>query len=119
MKRRVKRIVPAIALAVVLGTTQIGCPFTAAGALIGLIAGAVSDDPAMDRNDHVRKGALIGLEVDAAVFCGITTGCMCSGDEGAPMQRSALLDFLETEVEGAPRNQVIVGPVGCTVRCSF
>jgi hypothetical protein len=114
-----RRLVPAVALALAVGTTQAGCPFTAAGALIGLISGAASDDPAMDMDDHVRNGAEIGLEIDAclliAFFESGTTGREAR-DDGTAL---ALLDRKDAEVKMGPRTKVIVGPTSCVLACRF
>lgn len=120
-----KRLIPAVALALVVGTAQPGCICTAAGALIGLIVGRASDDPGMDVNDHVRNGALIGLEIDAALFCGMSTGCWCSRDrvEGDRMYELALLDAsgpgAGANAKRGPRTEIIVSPTSCTLACRF
>lgn len=122
-KRFVKRLVPTVALAVVLGATQTGCPFTAAGALIGLVAGALCDDPFPDTNDRIRKhvldGAAIGFEMDMCLLAALfESGCASRGgdDDGTAL---ALLDLGNTEVKGTPRTKVIVGPTSCTLACRF
>ena len=118
-----KRLVPAVALALVLGATQPGCPFTAAGALIGLIAGAVCSDPYPDTNDriraHVTGGAEIGFQIDLALlYCLSESGCSLrdAEDDGTALAR---LGGAGTDVKGVPRTQVIVGPTSCVLACRF
>jgi len=114
-----RRLVPAVALALVVGATQPGCPFTAAGALIGLIAGSVSDDPYPDRNDriraHVEKGVEIGLQIDACLFWGICE-CGCAGRE-ADDDGTALAFVGPADVR--PKTMVMIGPTSCSVAHRF
>ena len=118
-----KRLVPAVALALVVGTTQLGCPFTAAGALIGLVAGAVCDDPFPDSNDRIRKhvgdGAGIGFQIDLALlYCMVEGDCARrdARDDGTAL---ALLNAAGAEVKERPRTKVIVGPTSCALACRF
>jgi len=118
-----KRIVPAVGLALVVGATQPGCPFTAGGALIGLIVGSVSEDPYPDRNDriraHVERGVEIGLQIDACQFFGICECCWArrgADDDGRAL---ALLDPAGAEANARPRTRVILGPTSCAVAHRF
>ena len=118
-----KRLVPAVVLALVVGATQPGCPFTAAGALIGLIVGSVSDDPFPSRKDriraHARNGAKIGFEMDVCLLAAYLESDFASrksDDDGTAL---ALLDLGNTEEEQASKTQVIIGPTSCTLAYRF
>ena len=118
-----KRLVPAVALALVVGATQPGCPFTAAGALIGLIAGSVSDDPYPDRNDriraHVERAVEIGFEIDLCLLAAILeSDCVShrADDDGRAL---AFVDPRDAYPAGAPKTMVMIGPASCAVAHRF
>jgi len=114
-----KRLVPAVALSLVVGATQPGCPFTAAGALIGLIAGAVSDDVYPDTNDriraHVERGVEIGFEIDLCLLAAmLESGCASreADDNGRALA-------LVGPADARPKTMVMIGPTSCAVAHRF
>ncbi|MHC5056503.1 MAG: hypothetical protein ACYTKD_17540 [Planctomycetota bacterium] len=120
-----KRLVPAAALALVVGTTQPGCICTAAGALVGLVAGAVCDDPFPDTNDRIRKhvvdGAVIGLQFDLALLQSMAEDDDESRDARDDGTAFALIDVARagTGTKADPSTKAATGPAGRTVTCSF
>lgn len=118
-----KRLVPTVALALVVGATQPGCPFTAAGALIGLIAGSVSNDPYPDADDriraHVEAGAEIGFQIDLCLLAAILEGGCARRDAPDNGQALALLDVAGVGTGAAPRTAVVVGPASCVLARRF
>ncbi len=118
-----KRLVPAVALALVVGATQPGCPCTAAGALIGLIVGAVNDDPFPDRNDrvraHVRNGVEIGFKMDVCLLAAFLESGYASRETEADGTALALLNLGNPDAEGPSKTQIIIGPTSCTLAYRF
>jgi hypothetical protein len=118
-----KRLIPTVALALVVGATQTGCPFTVAGSLIGLMVGAFCDEPFPDRNDrvrkHVQRGAEIGFEVDLLLLAAMFEGSSANRGSDADGTALALLDLGNAEAKEASKPQVIIGPTSCTLAYRF